>query len=71
MPGTIKSELLSYADRITKCERQEKGRGGPQGNRPSQFSAGFVFFYDRIWQDFRRGLMYGKHCQEERNRDTA
>ena len=28
MPGTVKSELLSYADRITKCERQEKGRGG-------------------------------------------
>jgi hypothetical protein len=28
MPGTVKSEFLSYADRITKCERQEKGRGG-------------------------------------------
>ena len=34
MPGTVKSDLLSYADRITKCERQEKGRGGGAGPSP-------------------------------------
>jgi hypothetical protein len=32
MPGTVKSELLSYADRITKCEPQEKDRGQPQND---------------------------------------
>jgi hypothetical protein len=41
MPGTVKSELLSYADRITKCEPQEKGRGGgaPKSKLDAEFTS--------------------------------